>query len=120
MLKLLDVREEIERAIGLQVTSATIASFQDAVAKPFINDLKNNITSRFKSQDGVSSFSIFDPSKMPPLGSPELIKYGEKYIDTMLHHYGKDIPAKSLLGEEITKRALISTDITTEWKTFRK
>ena len=63
VLKLLDVREEIERAIGLQVTSAAIASFQDAVAKPFINELKNNITSRYKSQDVVSSFSIFDSSR---------------------------------------------------------
>ena len=68
----------------------------------------------------MSSFSIFDPSKMPPLGSPELFTYGENYIDTILHHYGKDLPAKSLLGEEFTKRALISADITTEWKTFRK
>ena len=53
---------------------------------------------------------------MSPLGSPELINYGEKYIDTILHHYGKDLPAKSLLGEEITKRALISANITTERK----
>ena len=54
VLKSLDVREEIERVIGLQVTSTAIASFQDTVAKPFINDLKNNITSRFKiSRRGV-------------------------------------------------------------------
>ena len=66
-LKLIDTREEIERATGVKVTSANIASFQEKVAKHFITDLKNNIVCRFTSQDVVSSFSIFDREKMPPL-----------------------------------------------------
>ena len=54
------------------------------------------------------------------MGSPELFTYGGNYIDTILHHYGKELPAKSLLGKEFTKRALISADINTEWKTLRR
>ena len=59
VLKLMDAREEIERATGIKVTSANIASFQERVAKHFITDLKNNIVCRFTSQDVVSSFSFF-------------------------------------------------------------
>ena len=65
----MDAREEIERAIGVKVTSANTASFQERVAKHFITDLKNNIVCRFTSQDVVSPFSIFDPEKMSPLGT---------------------------------------------------
>ena len=63
VLELMDAREEIERATGVKVTSANIASFQERGAKHFITDLKNNIVCRFISQDVVSSFSIFDPEK---------------------------------------------------------
>ena len=94
----MDAREEIERAIGVKVTSAIIASFQERVAKHFI-DLKNNIVCRFNSQDVVSSFSIFDPEKMPPLGTTDLSCYGEDCIDTILKHYGKDLTAESVLAE---------------------
>ena len=77
VVELMDAREEIERTTGVKVTSANIASFQERVAKHFITDLKNNIVCRFTSQDVVSSFSIFDPEKMPPLGTTDLSCYGE-------------------------------------------
>ena len=47
------------------------------MAKHFITDLKNNIVCRFTSQDVVSSFRIFDPEKMPPLGTTDLSCYGK-------------------------------------------
>ena len=50
VLKMMDAREEIERATGVKVTSANIASFQERVAKHFITDLKNNIVCRFNSK----------------------------------------------------------------------
>ena len=56
----MDAREEIERATGVKVTLANIASFQERVAKHFITDLKNNIVFQFTSQDAVTSFGIFD------------------------------------------------------------
>ena len=45
----MDAREEIDRATGIKVTSANIASFQERVAKDFITDLKNNIVCRLTS-----------------------------------------------------------------------
>ena len=48
----------------------------------------------------MSSFSIFDPEKMPPLGTTDLSCYGEDCIDTLLKHYGKDLTAESVLAEE--------------------
>ena len=45
-----------------------MTSFENRVAKPVITMLKNNISSGFLSQD-VSSFSIFDPKKVPAADS---------------------------------------------------
>ena len=41
-------------------------------------------------------------------------------ISTLLTHYGTDISAETLQGEETIKEAIISPDISTEWKTFRQ
>ena len=87
------------------------------MAKHFITDLKNNIVCRFTSQD-VSSFSIFDPEKMPALDTTDLSCYGEDCIGTILKHYGKDLTAESVLAEESVEPALVSSDITSEWKTY--
>ena len=79
-LKLMDAREEIERATGVKVTSANIASFQERVTKH--TDLKNNIVCQFTSQDVVSSFNIFDPEKMPPLDTTDHLVMG-KIVSTL-------------------------------------
>ena len=89
------------------------------MAKHFITDLKNNIVCRFTSQD-VSSLSIFDREKMPPLVTTDLSCYGKDCIDTILKHYGKDLTAESVIAKESVKPALISYDITSEWKTYRR
>ena len=81
--------------------------------------LKANISNRFVSQDIVSSFSIFDPKKVPAADSSDLLAYGEDSVDLMLAHYGAEQPAETVDGDEYTKEALISPEIRTEWKTFR-
>ena len=40
-------------------------------------------------------------------------------MDLLLAHYGAEQPADIVDGYEYTKKALISPDIRTEWKTFR-
>lgn len=117
VLELLDAQEEIEAATRIKVTTDAITSFQENVAKPFVTDLKGNISRRFSSQDIVSSFSIFDLSKLP---QDDLSSYGEKFICTLMEHYGKDLPAKSVEGEEFVMPALVSSEIHTEWKTYRR
>ncbi len=74
----------------------------------------------FKIASLVASFSVFDPSKLPQEDSPDLSSYGDEFIDILMGHYGKDLPAKSIQGEEFVMPALVSSDIHTEWKTYRR
>ena len=50
----------------------------------------------------------------------DLSCYGEDCIDTILKHYGKDLTAESVLAEENVKPALVSSDITLEWKMYKR
>ena len=112
VLELMDAKDEIEEATDIKIATESITTFQERVAKPFVTMLKANISSRFVSQDIVSSFSIFDP---PAADSSDLLAYGEDSVDLMLAHYGAEQPAETVDGEEYTKEALISPEIRTEW-----
>ncbi len=86
VLELLDAQDELQ-AIAI-IDSESITSFQDKVAKPFVTDLKENISRRFSSQDIVASFSIFDSSKLPQKDSPDLSSYGDEFLGVLEDHYG--------------------------------
>lgn len=120
VLELLDAHENLEEATGTEVSMEVISSFQENVAKPFISDLKENISSRFASSGQVvPALSIFNPKKLP--ADPEKISsYGDDSIATLLEHYGAERPAKTIEGEETVREAMVSSDITTEWKTYRQ
>ena len=77
VLELLDLKEALEEVTDITIALADIQYFQDSVGKPFISNLKNNISNRFSSQDIVSSFSIFDPKNIPSPESPLYARYGE-------------------------------------------
>ena len=76
VLELLDAKDDLEAATDIKITTEIISSFQEQVAKPFVTMLKVNISSQFVSQDVVSSFSIFDPKKVPAADSSDLLHYG--------------------------------------------
>ena len=120
VLELLDEMDDLMEATGIKITMDDISNFQERVGKPFVSDLKNNISSSFTSQDIVSSMSIFDPSKLLNVDSPGFTSYGDSSIDTLIQHYGKDREAQTIDGEEYLKKALISPELHTEWKTFRQ
>ena len=80
---------------------------------------KVNISSRFFSQDIVSSFNILDTKKLPANDSSDLLAYGEDSVELMLAQYGTEQPAETINGDEYTKEALISPEISTEWETFK-
>ena len=119
VLELMGAKDEIEEATDVKITTESITTFQERVAKPFVTMLKANISSRFVSQYIVSSFSIFDPKKVPAADSSDLLAYEQDSVDLMLAHYGAEQPAETVDGDEYTKEALISPEIRTEWKTFR-
>ena len=62
--------------------------------------------------------SIFDPRNALKADSqtPDLSKYGEEAIGTLLVQYGSEIPAKILHGNLTNKEAIITPDIPTELK----
>ena len=49
----------------------------------------------------------------------DLSKHGEEAIGTLLVHYESEKPAETLHGNLTSKEAIITSDITTEWKTYR-
>ena len=121
VLELLDNIDDLKTATKVTIDSDKILSFQNTIAKPFVVDLKANITSRFASSNAVvSAFSIFDPRKVPKQDSVSLPTYGEESVGKLIAHYGEDREAETVDGEETMKAAIISTEIRTEWKTFRQ
>ena len=111
VLELLDAKDDLEAATDVKITTEIISSFQEQVAKTFMMMLNVNISSQFVSQDVVSSFSIFDPKKVPAADSSDLLHYGEDSVDLLLAHYGAEQPADTIDGDEYTKKALISLDV---------
>ena len=68
----------------------------------------------------LSAFSIFDPKKVPSLSNSELPLYGDISIQTLIGQFGRDLPAKSLEGTEFEEAAIVSSDLSTEWKTYHQ
>ena len=54
------------------------------------------------------------------MDSRDLSQYVDDSVSTLAAHYGIERPAETLQGEETVKEAMISPDITTEWKPFRQ
>ena len=119
VLELLEATKDLETAIEEQITQEDI-SFQEKIGQCFIHQLRDNITSRFTSSDMMSSFSIFDPRKVPATSSPLFSLYGKGAIDTLIDHYAQDFPAETVHGVQFVKEGIISLDVRTEWKTYRQ
>ena len=97
VLELLEDCDDLQTATEVMLTQQDITSFQDNVGKPFVVLVKENIANRFSSsKDIITSFSIFDPKKVPAPTSVDLISYGEDSISTLIDHYGKDLQGKTV------------------------
>lgn len=119
VLELFDKCDDLQKATGVGIDLDNIKIFQENIAKPFVTHLKKNISSRFaSSHDVISALSIFDPRKVPDEGSASLRTYGDESVKAVVAHYGEDKAAKTVGGEQTVRKALISTDVCTEWKTF--
>ena len=120
ILELLEAAQDLETAIEEQITQEDISTFQEKIGQCFIHQLRDNITSCFTSSDVVSSYSIFDPRKVPATSSPLFSLYGEGAIDTLIDHYAQIFPAETVHGVQFVKEGIISLDVCTEWKTYRQ
>ena len=121
VLELLEDCDDLQTATEIKLTQEDITSFQNDVGKPFVALVKENIANHFSSsKDIITSFSIFDPKKVPAPTSVELTSYGEDSISILIDHYGKDLQGKTVDGIAFEKAAIISRDVRTEWKTYRQ
>ena len=67
----------------------------------------------------VTALSIFDSRKVPGADSTSFPTYGNESIEVLLKHYGEDKPAQTVVGEETVKPSMISSEIRSEWRTYR-
>ena len=120
VLELVEAKQDLETAIEEQITQEDISTFQEKIGQRFIHQLRDNVTSPFTFSDVVSSFSIFDPRKVPATSSPLFSLYGEGAIDTLIDHYAQDFPTETVHGVQFVKEGIISLDVHTESKTYRQ
>ena len=118
-LELLDSKDDLQQATGEIVSADMIHTFQETVETPFVALLMENISSRFATHDILSALAIFDPHNVPSTDSSQFTTYGKKSIEVLLNHYRKDKFAFNLNDEETVKTAVISSEVHTEWITFR-
>ena len=114
--ELLEVMDEMESTIGIKFTTEDITAFQSRVANPFFTALKENVQNWFSSHV-VSSFSIFNPKKIPKAPN-DCSAYGDKSIKTLHQQYGRELPAQSVVSDEFVMPAFVNSDLPTEWKTY--
>ena len=90
------------------------------MGKPFIRLIKDNISNLFRSasKEVLSTFGFLIQIKCPA-STHELPLYGDSSIQTLIGQFGRDLPAKSLEGTEFQMAAIVSSDLSTEWKTYR-
>ncbi len=102
----------------VNVSATDALAFLRSTGKPFVSNLKANISSRFVSQDIVSAFSILDPKKVPSVTSPDIKTYGEAFLNKLIAHFGVAKNAITLAGLECDKEAIVSDEAITEWKNY--
>ena len=119
VLELQDMKASLEEAMGVNITTSDIQTFQNSVGNHFVSTPKGNISSRFCLQDIVSAFSIFDPKKTPSVDTSEYQQYGEGSVTVLLDQYGGRKTTVSLEGEEHEKMGLVSSEVKAEWKTLK-
>ena len=107
VLELLEAAQDLETVIEGQITQEDISTFQAKIGQCFIHQLRDNITSRFTSSDVVSSFSIFDPRKVPATSSPLFSLHGEGATDTLIDHYAQNFPAETVYGVQFKYSCII-------------
>ena len=118
VLQLRDAREELKAATSIEVTQLDICSFQERVGRL----IKGNISSQLRSssKDVLLAFSIFYPKKVPRLSTHELPLNGDSSIKLSLDSLGEIYQPKSLEGTKFEKAAIVSSGLSTEWKTYHQ
>ena len=103
-----------------QKSSQQTSTFQHNVCAQFISVLKENISNTFSSSDIVGSFSIFHVlNGLVTHACPaDKTSYGNESVQSLVTQYANDLPAVNLDETNFVEEKIISTDVSTEWKTY--
>ena len=79
----LDSKDDLQQASGGIVSADKIRTFQEIVRTPFVDLLKENISSLFATHDIVSALAIFEPHNVPHTDSSQFPTYGKKLMEIL-------------------------------------
>ena len=104
---------------NLVVTEAAKQDFLKKVYRPYIQSVIDHISSRLKSSDVFSAFSLFDPRHLPSTEA-SLSEYGTEKLRTMTNFYGSKQQV-TFEGETGMSDPDVDPELTeAEWKIFRR
>ncbi len=98
VLQLQDAREELKAATGIEVTHLNIYPFQERMISMCYQP------------------TVFLIQRKCPASLLMSYLYMEIVQFKLSLEFGRDLPAKSLEGTEFEKAAIVSSDLSTEWK----
>jgi len=104
ILELQDIKDQMKSSLNLSYSYKDIMKFRNEIARPFYCLLKDILYKIVLALE--TSFSIFDPKLDPK--SPNYM-YGNEEIKTLLYHYGRELPTKTIASEQFTIPATISS-----------
>ena len=89
------------------------------IYRPYIQSVTDRISSRLKSSDLVSDFSIFDPRHLPEK-EEELATYGVESLKKLIDFYGKEQHATYEDITGVSHPDVVAGQAEAEWKIFRR
>ena len=93
--------------------------FMMQVYRPYIQSIIDRISSRLKSSDLVSAFSIFDPRHLPGK-EEELATYGVETLQKLTDFYGKEQRVTCEDKTGVSYPDVTAEQAEAEWKIFRR
>ena len=122
VLQLQDAREELKAATGIEVTHYVYVLFK----KEWPSLLSDSSKITYPASLDPSQKMCYQPSGfLIHRKCPSSLLMSNLYMETVqfklsLDSLGRDLPAKSLEGTEFEKAAIVSSDLSTECKTYHQ
>ncbi len=105
--------------LDIEITEFDKETFIQTVYKPYIQSVIDHITSRMRSSDVFSAYSIFNPRHLPE-EEKNLSTYGSEELELLTNYYGKPqtVSFQCTTGTSVPDVNPEQTEA--EWKIFRR
>ena len=101
------------------VAESDQAYFLQNIYCPYIQGVINHVSSRLKSSDVFSSFSVFDPSHVPN-DEVDISLYGTDKLQTLINFYGTEQRVTCLGKTGVSVPDVDGEQVEAEWKIFHR